>query len=125
LYGVEVHGAREEGFNLQAASYHLDRLTTTDAGGTGFYVADSPLVRYGRLSSINSSKASGLHHAASFERNASIRGEELIVADDQATPTGYVVHASGSQDGTLGVIHDRVAGGEVQITNSSSGLAHG
>ena len=119
LYDVYVYGAPESGFDLHDGRYYLDKLTARNSGRTGVYVADSRLVKYGRLHSVNASRTSTLRRAFSFERNYRVDGDSLVVTDTRTNPTGYTVNASGTQNGGMGVIRDYVSGRKVKVTNQS------
>lgn len=129
LTNVEVQGAPEAGFALVGGTYYLDNLTARDVGNTGMFVGESESLSYGMLISINASKSNTLGQAFGFERNALIgpwedtQPQELHVVDDQVAPTGYKIITSGTQAGTLGVIHDRVANGDLVVENPS-GLSY-
>jgi hypothetical protein len=132
LRNIEVQNAGASGFNivggnhasgLARGTFHLDNLTVDGSEQAGMYVALSESVNYGKLTSINASKAESFQRAFSFERNVRVEGTELHVVDDQATPTGYKINASdpfGAQSGTMGSIYERVSNGELVIQNSSS-----
>jgi hypothetical protein len=119
LNNLVVYRSREAGFHFTEGRFLLANLTTRNSRGTGFYIADNRRVDYKLLRSINSSRGDDLRRAFSFERNARVEGEQLIVLDNQRSATGYVVNSSGKQAGRLGKIYDRVASVRVRLQNPS------
>lgn len=119
LNGIRSVASPDRGFHLSARDLVLDDLTAQDCEGVGMYVVDCGTVRYGRLESINNSKAHATHQAFNFENNTLIDGGELHVIDDQRVATCYALLTHGAQAGDLGTIHTSIANGELVIDNQS------
>ncbi len=120
LKNIEVQGAADTGFNLVGGTNILEDLTAREVGGTGIYVGDSELLRYGSLTAVNTSQRGDPHRAFSFARNDRVEGTELRIVDSQAPPTGYKIHTRGTQSGHLGETRDEVANGSLVAENRSS-----
>lgn len=120
--GFSLTGEADEG-NAPGGVYDLETLTARNVGGTGIAVLGSSFVRCENLTSIDTAKVDDQSRAFEFGRNALVEGSQLYIRDEQETPTGFRVSAYGSQSGTLGVVHDGVSNGEVEIGNES-GLSY-
>jgi hypothetical protein len=121
LYNIRVENAPGRGFDLNDAAYFLENLSAQGTNRAGIVVANSRLVKYGTLRSINvSQKKDSLRLAFWFKNNTWLEGKELHVVDNQTTPTGYIVRTYGAQAGRLGVVYDQVTNGKVQIHNASN-----
>ncbi|GAB3411625.1 hypothetical protein [Flindersiella endophytica] len=119
LTDVVVTNAPSAGFNLQGGTFLLDLLQATDTDDLGYFVSDATRLQYGTLTARRTSKTATLHRAFDFERNAVVAGTHLYVVDDQATATGWIVGAYGTQSGNLGTIHDQVNSRAVEVQNGS------
>lgn len=122
LANVEVEGAGDLGFALVGGTLRLSDLTATDCGEESFRVTGADLLTYDKLTSVNASRSDARGLAFNFEGNALVEGGELVVVDNQPTPTGYGVSTRGQQSGRMGDISDRIANGDLVVENHS-GLA--
>jgi hypothetical protein len=120
LYNIRVEDAPGKGFDLADAAYFLEDLSAQGTNRAGIVVANSRLVKYGKLQSINVSQKDALRLAFWLKNNAWLEGKELHVVDNQTTPTGYIVSTYGAQSGRLGEVYDQVTNGKVQIHNASN-----
>lgn len=123
LLDITVREAPLSGFNLQYGAHRLDRLTTEESGGIGFFASYADRLEYGTVVVRNAAKNHHLRRAVDVEHNKVVTGERLWVYDTQPTPTGYIVGAYGTQRGFLGTVVAGIAHGTLTIENPS-GLAH-
>jgi hypothetical protein len=108
---------------VQDGTTTVDRLTVAETGSHGVAVAGGERFEYGSITVRNASRTNSLHRAVSIERCEWVFGTRLWVHDDQATATGYVVGAYGTQKGSLGTIIGRLTKGSPTIENTS-GLSY-
>lgn len=121
LHNVGVFKTPDAGFDLQGGTLYLYDLSSKETGRTGFYIADTKFVKYGKLVANEASMRSDdtLARGFSFEQNARIAGTELWVVDGKTTPTCFVVNTYGRQSGDLGKLIDRVAARKIKLVNDS------
>lgn len=125
--GVSLRNTPELGFHCFGGYITMvGGCAARETGKTGMWFEDCEEVRYGQLTAENTSKNSSLSRAFNFEENKLVGTapgaslHELVVADAQASPTGYIVNTYGDQqEGDLGRIIDQVANGDVIVQNGS------
>lgn len=119
LTGVSVENAPTAGYDMEGGTHVLDAVSVSGSNETGIFVGFCNSVQYTTMTATNASKTDPLHRAIAFEGNASVQGSSLTVVDNQATATGYVVGAYGTQSGNLGTINDQVTSRDVVVENQS------
>jgi hypothetical protein len=114
-----VSDAAIDGFLAQGGTVTVDRLTVAGTGSTGVVVVGCRRFEYGTMTVRDASRISTLHRAIGIETTERVYGARLWVQDDQATATGYVVGAYGTQKGNLGTIVGQLAKGTLTVENQS------
>lgn len=120
--GFSLYGKLDDD-GTAAGAYELENLTARDVGGTGFIVLGGGFVRCENLVARDASKNGGENRAFEFGRNALVEGSHLHVLDEREDPTGFEVFTHGAQSGSLGVLHDGVSNGGMEVENQS-GLSY-
>jgi len=119
LTDVTVTGAPGNGFTLQGGSPVLDRLSATRTQGIGVTVSGTTRLDYGTLTLRDTALTHTTHRALNVENAGTVVGSRVWVIDDQATATGYVVGAYGTQTGTLGAIAAEVTSRALTVDDPS------
>jgi len=107
------------GFNLQRGAYTVDRLVAENTNGIGLYATDCTRLEYGTVTLRNTARTHATRRAVNLQNTPYVLGERLWIHDSQSTATGYTIHASGSQRGSLGTIVDQVTSRDVVLDNPS------
>jgi hypothetical protein len=123
LLDISVTSAAGDGILLKDGTITVDRVNTAETGSHGVTVVGCKRFEYGTITVRNGSKTNSLHRAVSIEGTARVFGTRLWVQDDQATATGYVVGAYGTQKGNLGTIVGQLTKGSLSVDNPS-GLSY-
>lgn len=119
LTDVSVTNAPGSGVVLQGGVRTVDRIRTAQTGSVGFNVSGCTRLDYGTVSVENAATNSSLRRAVTVENTPQVLGARLWVVDTQATATGYIVGAYGTQKGNLGTIFPQIASRALSIENTS------
>jgi hypothetical protein len=119
LLDITVGRTPGSGFLLQGGTHVVDRLTAAETAGIGFNANGCERLDYGTVIVRNTAKTHATHRAVNVENTARVYGTRVWVIDTQATITGWVVGAFGTQKGTLGTIVGQVNGRAPAIDNPS------
>jgi hypothetical protein len=114
-----VTGSTGSGFNLQRGTYLVDRLSTEQSNGIGFFAGACRRVEYGTITVRNAAITHPTRRAVNLEHSAHVLGGRLWIVDDQPSATGYTVGAFGPQRGSLGTVVDLVDSRDVVVDNPS------
>lgn len=114
-------------FNLiQTASVTVTSCSSTHSPGTGLFLGMNPLVNVTGFAALDASLTDPLHRAIEFDSNGTVQASNLVINDDQVTPTGYVLGANDSPDagqiGTINGVTSAIPHGQLVIQNYSPGL---
>lgn len=106
---------------------YADVMNCSSENSTGagfiFNAVNSVVAR--RLTSINSSRSSSLNRAMWFQDNGYVNAGGLLVVDNQAVPTGFIVGTSNSpgltEAGSIQGVASGIVHGTLRIQNYASG----
>ncbi|GIF26307.1 hypothetical protein BJ973_005666 [Actinoplanes tereljensis] len=109
----------QSGFLMQEGTYSVDRLTAQETFGIGVNATGCTRFEYGTITAINAAKTHATHRALNVENVTRVFGNRVWIIDTQATATGYVAGAYGTQKGNLGTLVVQVDHGTFTVDNQS------
>lgn len=119
LTDISVRDAPGHGFLLQGGTHQVDRLVAADTNGIGFNSFGCDRLEYGTITLRNVARTHHTSRAISIENTARVYGGRAWIYDTQATATGYVVGAYGTQKGSLGTLIPQLGSRALTVTNPS------
>ncbi len=117
-----INNTKSDAFSFnQTGLIDVSDCVAINSAGAGFSFTQVPMVIARRLKAINAAQSTSLHRAFWFQNGSHISASDLIVIDDQPTPTGYVVGTSNStgyaESGSIHNVTSSIANGKLVVNN--------
>jgi hypothetical protein len=111
---------------FQTGFVDISDCTAENSPGGGFIFNQVSRVIARRLKTINASRQNSLGRAIWFQDGKWLSASDLMILDNQSTPTGYIVGASNSngytQNGSIHSITSAISGGKLTIQNYAANV---
>ncbi len=112
----------DSGINLSARNLNLNAIATLHTPSYGIFIANCGTVTAANMISLDAALTDSLHRAIFFQANALVSASNLVVDDDQPSPTGYTVGGYMNTGGNVIGISSNIPHGKLTTDFMSSGL---
>ncbi len=110
----------------RTAFVDISDCLAVNSPGNGFTFNQVPLVIARRLKTVNVSQSNALHRAIWFQDGAQVAASDLMVADYQSIPTGYIVGTSNSpgyiESGSIHSVLSAIVNGALKVQNYAANV---